>query len=262
MCNLPACADAAVCSNLVDTPFKCPDGLNCGHGPVCTIERCGSPGCAQDPICGAAKGKRGPKSPEGLHLGPGPVCTPYTCGLPGCKDTPMCAVNTGKQTNEEHIHTPVVGSQFGCPRGSHCGHGPVCTSADCHLPGCADTEVCIKETTKRTAEKDVNHPCPMICDMEGRCGCAAEGRPQPVLPGPPAVEQTEEKAAGKPIILPCPMICDEQGHCGCNYNGTVHKVPGQLPTIECTPNTCHLPGCAGSEACVKHTNEEGRRDYN
>ena len=40
------------------TGFECPPGLSCGHGPVCTVELCELPGCADAEVCLNEKAKR------------------------------------------------------------------------------------------------------------------------------------------------------------------------------------------------------------
>ena len=228
MCDLPGCAESPVCTETQTPPFHCPDGLHCGHGPVCTAATCGLPGCADLPICTAINEKRAPK------FGPGPVCTPYTCGLPGCQGLPMCAVKSIKitaTTDNNATNTTIPGKLPSVE----------CTSASCHLPGCAEAAICA------CTIEDCAQPACAVTDV-----CKG-------------INNTEQKVgrafavSGKLPQVECtPATCGLPGCAGAevcvkNASPTSTGLPGKLPKVQCTSASCHLPGCASADVCIKHT---------
>ena len=143
-------------AGVLATPTKrCPPGLNCGVGPVCTIDDCGVEDCAYAPVCQ----KRGLESvvDKVKRKNCPQICNIYgVCG---------CALETATMAKRDP--TPVARV---CP--DICNEDGVC--------GCA-LESLIANPSK--VERDPTHvACPDFCGTDDGCGCPRETTPVTVTP--------------------------------------------------------------------------------
>ena len=164
---------------------RCPPGLNCGVGPVCTVDDCDVEDCASAPVC-QKRGLETKRCPPGLFCGVGPVCTVDDCGVEDCASAPVC-----QKRGLESVVDKV--KRKNCPQ-------------ICNIYGVCGCALETATMTKR-APTPVFRPCPDICNEDGVCGCALES-----LISSPSMVKRDPTAAKRKV---CPDICNEDGLCGC-----------------------------------------------
>ena len=143
---------------------RCPPGLNCGVGPVCTVDDCGVEDCASAPVC-QKRGLETKHCPPGLNCGVGPVCTIYDCGFEDCASAPVCQKRGLELAADKVKRDPTPAERKVCP--DICNTDGVC--------GCALESLIAKPAmVKRDPTPAKRKVCPEICNREGLCGCALE----------------------------------------------------------------------------------------
>ena len=112
--DAPACQNVtprrSVGAALANRQFDCPPGVECGHGPECTLETCDLAGCADAEVCQDISDKKRSLESDlvARQFGSGPVCTSGTCDLAGCVDAPVCQDNVvEKRSADSNIVPPV-----------------------------------------------------------------------------------------------------------------------------------------------------------
>ena len=148
-CDLPGCSEAEICQSTSEKrQFECPDGIDCGPGPVCTVATCGLPGCADAEVCNDLN-KRTPTAHPNCD-----ICIVTSNGKPACG----CAIDSPPDLTKR------------CPQ--------YCIETDDGELVCGCAAVDYEKSYPPSPPKREARVCPLFCietdDGETLCGCAAE----------------------------------------------------------------------------------------